>query len=110
MEEIWKDIIGFEGCYQISNYGRLKSLERFVTHKTRNGITYTDQYVKEKIKVLSKKRRPSATLFNKGKYKKISIARTVLTHFGSEPTIEKPDCMHLDHNIFNNHISNLKWG
>lgn len=30
MKEIWKDIDGFEGCYQISNLGRVKSLERKV--------------------------------------------------------------------------------
>ena len=28
MEEIWKDIIGYEGCYQASNLGRIKSLKR----------------------------------------------------------------------------------
>ena len=28
MKELWKDIEGFEGLYQISNYGRVKSLER----------------------------------------------------------------------------------
>ena len=28
MEEIWKDISGFEGLYQISNFGRVRSLDR----------------------------------------------------------------------------------
>lgn len=28
MKEIWKDIKGYEGCYQISNLGRVKSLSR----------------------------------------------------------------------------------
>jgi hypothetical protein len=27
-KEIWKDVIGYEGLYQISNHGRIKSLER----------------------------------------------------------------------------------
>ena len=30
MQEIWKDIKGFEGRYQVSNYGRVKSLARIV--------------------------------------------------------------------------------
>ena len=30
MEEIWKDIKGFEGVYQVSNLGRVKSVDRFV--------------------------------------------------------------------------------
>ena len=29
MQEIWKDIVGYEGLYQISNKGRVKSLERY---------------------------------------------------------------------------------
>ena len=28
MEEVWKDIKGYEGLYQVSNLGRVKSLER----------------------------------------------------------------------------------
>ena len=28
MKEIWKDIAGYEDLYQVSNYGRIKSLER----------------------------------------------------------------------------------
>ena len=42
--EIWKDIKGFEGLYQVSNLGRVKSLERF--RKGANGSLVT---VKEKI-------------------------------------------------------------
>ena len=43
-EEIWKDIKGFEGIYQVSNLGRVKSLERF--RKGKNGCLAS---VKEKI-------------------------------------------------------------
>ena len=31
MEEIWKDVVGFEGSYKVSNLGRVKSLDRTVT-------------------------------------------------------------------------------
>ena len=37
IQEIWKDIQGYEGLYQISNLGRVKSLERIIV--TNNGIT-----------------------------------------------------------------------
>ena len=30
MEEIWKDVIGYEGLYQISNYGNIKSLKKWI--------------------------------------------------------------------------------
>ena len=32
INEIWKDVLGYEGLYQVSNYGRVKSLERMVKH------------------------------------------------------------------------------
>ena len=36
-EEIWKDVVGYEGLYQISSLGRLKSLERTVKHISKAG-------------------------------------------------------------------------
>ena len=33
MEEIWQDIEGYEGCYQISTMGRIKSIDRYVPRK-----------------------------------------------------------------------------
>ena len=36
MEEIWKDIQGQEGCYQVSNIGRIKSLSRYKTPEEAN--------------------------------------------------------------------------
>lgn len=38
MKEIWKDIKGYEGLYQISNLGRVKSLPRKGTHTTKERI------------------------------------------------------------------------
>ena len=48
--EIWKDIIGFEGLYQISNYGNIKSCERYVNAK------FGKRVVNEKILSLGKDR------------------------------------------------------
>ena len=36
MKEIWKDVIGYEGLYQVSNYGRIKSLKRTINLKNWN--------------------------------------------------------------------------
>ena len=36
--EIWKDIPGYEGLYQVSNFGRVKSLERVIKTKSRWGF------------------------------------------------------------------------
>ena len=43
MKEIWKDVIGYEGLYQVSSRGRIKRLERYTT---RIGKKY---HLKEKI-------------------------------------------------------------
>lgn len=48
MKEEWKDINGFEGLYQVSNHGRVKSLKRVIKRKNRG--EFSDSYpVKEKI-------------------------------------------------------------
>lgn len=43
MKEIWKDIKGFEGLYQVSSFGRVKGLERMV--KNRNGYRYKKELI-----------------------------------------------------------------
>jgi hypothetical protein len=39
-EEIWKAVVGYEGRYEVSNLGRIKSLDRQIVGKTRTGSTY----------------------------------------------------------------------
>lgn len=48
--EIWRDIIGYEGLYQVSSLGRVKSLERYVLHKKADP-SYGYRHRKEKILV-----------------------------------------------------------
>lgn len=50
MNEIWKDVVGYEGYYQVSNLGNIKALERQI----RKGDII--QTRKEKIKTLTKAR------------------------------------------------------
>lgn len=60
-KEIWKDIKDYEGLYQVSNWGRVKSLKRLV--KKWNGY----RTVPEKILRTQKDRYISVILNNKGK-------------------------------------------
>ena len=32
MKEVWKDIVGYEGLYQVSNYGKVRSIQRIITY------------------------------------------------------------------------------
>lgn len=38
MKEIWKDVIGFEGLYEVSNMGNVKSVDRYVKGKYENSL------------------------------------------------------------------------
>lgn len=100
MEE-WKDIKGYEGIYQISNKGRVKSLNRIdlrgnkVNEKIREGTIDNTGY---KIISLSKN----------GKEKKYSIHRLVAQAFLPNPN-NLPVVNHKDENKLNNNVENLEW-
>jgi hypothetical protein len=103
MQEIWKDIKGYEGLYQISNLGRVKSLERYKQNHSKK------QIVKEKILVprvrgLYK----SVSLWKHNKGKEFTIHRLVAKTF-----IDNPDNFlyinHKDGDKLNNYVSNLEW-
>ena len=56
MNEIWKDIKGFEGIYQISNLGKVKSLSRNYKHNMFGRETIIKKS-KERILTINKKSR-----------------------------------------------------
>ena len=100
-EEIWKPIINFEGRYEVSNHGRVKSLRRIDCNNRPLPEIYLkfsydkDGYIKI---VLSKD----------GAKKRYSMHRLVSLHF--IPNIEnKPQTNHKDGIKTNNHYSNLEW-
>ena len=93
MIEYWKSISGYEGLYQVSNFGRIKSLVG--NHKIR----------KTRIDNSGYKR---VTLWCKQKYKNLYIHRLVALSF--LPLIEGKNFVnHKDGNKLNNHVDNLEW-
>ena len=66
--EVWRDVAGFEGCYQVSNYGRVKSVARVSTYIDKNGRTMPLP-VKEKLIATSMPRF--------GDYKQCSLSKAV---------------------------------
>lgn len=101
MEEIWKDIEGYEGIYQVSNLGRVKGLERYDS----NG-----HLLKEKI---------LKTSINRDGYEKVSIQKNAkkktykihrLVAIAFIPNVEnKKEVNHIDGNKLNNRVNNLEW-
>ena len=104
MNEIWKDIEGYEGLYQVSNLGRIKSLPHF----RNNG---SGGYM-QKSKILkygrNRKNYLSINLCKNGVCKQFSVHRLVAQTFIPNPE-NKPEIDHIDANPLNNMVENLRW-
>lgn len=92
MEEIWKDIEGYEDLYQVSNRGKVRSLRRNII--LRQGIT-SNGY-------------KSVNLYKNKGYKHFRIHRLVAEAFLPNPN-NLPFVNHKDENKLNNCVENLEW-
>lgn len=104
MKEIWKDIAGYIGVYQISNFGRVKSLER----KIWNGKGY---YTKEEMILIPSSDGQGYLVVGLSKNnKKLSktVHRLVATTHIPNP-YNKKQVNHIDGNKENNRYDNLEW-
>lgn len=98
MKEIWKDIMGYEGLYKISNWGRVYSL---MSGKELKQASDKDGYF-------------TVTLHNNGEKKSFRVHRLVANHFISfvpeeGKTIDDYVVNHKDERKGNNYISNLEF-
>ena len=104
MEEIWKDVVGYEGYYQVSNLGRVRSLDR---------ITSNGRKIKGKIlstKVNTPPYYPRVSLSVNGKMKLVQVHRLVAQAFVYNPDPEhKTQVGHKDESRTNNRADNLEW-
>ena len=102
----WKDIKDFEGYYQVSNHGEVKSIAREVPAYNRfNSYEYK---VKEKILKPNNRRYCGVTLVKDGNRKYPTVHRLVAETFLPNPH-DKKTVNHKDGNKHNNNLSNLEW-
>jgi hypothetical protein len=95
IDEIWRDVEGFEGRYTVSNHGRIKSFFRCPEGKIMKLITHTRGY--------------QAIWFRKpGVHKKFFVHRLVAIHF-LERGEDHDQVNHKDKNRLHNHVMNLEW-
>lgn len=104
MEEIWKDIEGYEGLYQVSNLGRIKRCSRKNMDSKARQRTFKELILKENI---DKSGYCYVNLY-KNEKKAYKIHRLVAQTF--IPNIQKkPQVNHKDGNKKNNTVKNLEW-
>lgn len=103
--EIWKSVKGYESYYEVSNLGRIRTIERYI-------ILPTHKYLK-KQKLLTQYEDGRGYFHvklydGKGKPRSLTTHRIVATTFLNNPH-NLLEINHIDHNKKNNNVDNLEW-
>lgn len=93
MVELWKDVVGYEGLYRISNFGNVYSCRR--KKLLHPATSYSDGYA-------------LVLLYKDGVNKMKGVHRLVAEAFIPNPN-NLPIVDHIDGNKHNNHVLNLEW-
>lgn len=116
MSEDWKPVKGYEGMYEVSNTGRVRSVTRFVRGGNQFGAVY--KIARNGRELKPKKRRVHGeyeenghlrvSLSRNGQTKKFFVHRLVAEAFIPNPN-NFPIINHIDENPQNNNADNLEW-
>ncbi len=106
MKEIWKDIEGYEGLYQVSNLGRVKSLKSYKNGK--NGIKIPKQEKILKNSLVKRTGYYRVSLSRNGAFISQQVHRLVAKAFIPNPA-GYSQINHKDENKSNNVVNNLEW-
>lgn len=103
--ENWKDVIGYDGIYQVSNHARVKSLAREWIGGNGALRVSGEKILKQGLS----NGRPMVSLSKDGIRKSFQVSQLVALHFIPNPE-NHPFVLHLDDDPTNNSLSNLAWG
>lgn len=104
--EEWRPVVGYEGLYEVSNLGQVKSLDRVVNAK--NGSTAVKRGKIMSIHTRKEDGRKDIMLCGKDGHKRLKIHRLVAMAFLPNPE-NFPEVNHKDENPSNNAVWNLEW-
>lgn len=97
----WADVPGYEGYYEVSDTGVVRSKDRITSHgHKRKGVELKP----------SGARYAQVILCKEGKISHRGVHRLVLLAFVGEPEDPQSHAMHLNNDTFDNRLENLKWG
>ena len=104
MEEEWRDIKGYEGCYRVSNYGRVKSISRLV-NSSPDKRTVPERILKQQV---LRSGYMSVGLWKDSHFLRLPVHRLVAIAFLPNPD-NLPQVNHRDGIKTNNNADNLEW-
>lgn len=105
MEEIWKDVVGYEGSYQVSNHGRVKSVAR----RMWNGHAWWMSPERIRIPGNNHGRLYVPLQKNGSKARNYFVHQLVLTAFVGPCPEDMEACHFPDRDPSNNRLENLRW-
>ena len=104
-KEIWRDVVGYEGLYQVSSMGRVKSLGRFIDNLVRGHYWQEEKILKPSKRINGY---VGISLHKDGKAKNFNIHRLVAIAFIPNPN-NLPQIDHINADKTNNNVNNLRW-
>jgi hypothetical protein len=111
MIEEWRSVVGFEGSYEVSNLGRVRSLDRVVTFQKYHarGRRVVDVTARLKGKLLRSASNLSGHRFVVLTGQRIHSVHTLVLNAFTGPSPDGMECCHNDGDPSNNVHSNLRW-
>ena len=105
INEVWKPVKYYEGLYEISNYGRVKSIERVIQDKNGKNKVVHEKYITQHD---NGRGYLFVSLWKDNKTKKEYVHRLVAITFIPNPE-KLPQVNHIDEDKQNNYVDNLEW-